>query len=949
MAGLNQDQLDAIQAIKNSSGLAQPLLDQAATLAKQGSTPLTFQDYTEDNINKYLSPYLDDVVNSTMALQDIQNREQQTGLAGNITAAGAWGGDRSGVVQAELARNQKLADNATIAQLKDQGFTNAQNQFNTANQTSLQAQQANNANALNSSFALGNLGTAEQNAALSGASALLNAGTLQQQQAQNDLSAKYGTWLQQQAYPYQQLDFLASVLPGVQQGTGTTTTTTKPAANPFSQILGLAATAAPFFIKDGGRVGLHNGGRPRLASGGVDAPSDIYALSGRSLTPSLQNMMEVGQMGSGLGYAPIPNAPEIPSSFIQMASPTGGNGIGPVPDISGGGDSGDGGMGKSLGTLAGTIYDAVNTPSPTSLNNWAHNSIESNLQGMVNGGGNGFASDLLGGMQSTNLNPSSGGLFGWLGLQDGGRARLADGGADDFDTLLDDLYPGPDGRGLGATALSPVQTPPEWRGKVTNFAEPVTDVPSGSGSLSSPAAQVGQVIRDADSGTDGDYLPPGWGLQHAPQVVPQIYKPKPDWRRAVAMAGAAMMAGRSPNFGENVGQGLAAGVQNYYDQVDKDNNPVVDHSGPSTLIRYADGTVVDTGLPTEAAMNARATSDWRREQTAQRTEAARVAAQDRADRLAFDREKAIEAQKDRDLQRDIARMNAGETRRYHDFQMGLDADGQPTSAAAEAVQADPNSASILAQTGLSLPAFMALTGQVTKLPRDKASRAQALKEAQDFANKNGVDTSTFATQYGAYNDTLKSNILRNNQTKIMEEELQGTLDNLKPVADAAGNGNLRWANVAKLFMGQEVNDPVVNQYAFNLNQLRSELAAYNGATQGRTGNNLTVQDYNEAERVIKNGLSSKGAEGFRKAIHAATDKMGEVLQRNIRNSNKAVWDLFGVGGQYDKTHPAPGAAAPAGGAPPAQTSPTVTTRDQFDALPSGTVYIGKDGKKYRKP
>lgn len=29
--------------------------------------------------------------------------------------------------------------------------------------------------------------------------------------------------------------------------------------------------------------------------------------------------------------------------------------------------------------------------------------------------------------------------------------------------------------------------------------------------------------------------------------------------------------------------------------------------------------------------------------------------------------------------------------------------------------------------------------------------------------------------------------------------------------------------------------------------------------------------------------------------------------------------------------------------------PTVTTREQFDALPSGTVYIGKDGKKYRKP
>lgn len=38
-------------------------------------------------------------------------------------------------------------------------------------------------------------------------------------------------------------------------------------------------------------------------------------------------------------------------------------------------------------------------------------------------------------------------------------------------------------------------------------------------------------------------------------------------------------------------------------------------------------------------------------------------------------------------------------------------------------------------------------------------------------------------------------------------------------------------------------------------------------------------------------------------------------------------------------------------APPARVTKagTVTTREQFDALPSGTVYTGKDGKQYRKP
>lgn len=50
----------------------------------------------------------------------------------------------------------------------------------------------------------------------------------------------------------------------------------------------------------------------------------------------------------------------------------------------------------------------------------------------------------------------------------------------------------------------------------------------------------------------------------------------------------------------------------------------------------------------------------------------------------------------------------------------------------------------------------------------------------------------------------------------------------------------------------------------------------------------------------------------------------------------------------------PGAApVPAGPAPSAATSSSmpqkVTSQAEFDALPSGTVYVGKNGKRYRKP
>ncbi len=225
---------------------------------------------------------------------------------------------------------------------------------------------------------------------------------------------------------------------------------------------------------------------------------------------------------------------------------------------------------------------------------------------------------------------------------------------------------------------------------------------------------------------------------------------------------------------------------------------------------------------------------------------------------------------------------------------------------------DPDSGSILKQTGLSLPAFMALTGKASSLPRDAATRNRAFAEAQAFANKRGVDVSTLTSQYQAYNETLNKNIQRVNQTKIMEGELAGTIDNLQPVADAAGAGRLKIANVAKIWAGQETNDPTTEQYAFQLNQLRSELAAYNGALQGRTGASLTQQDYAEAERVIKNGLSSKGAEGLRSAVSAATQKMGAVLAKNVDTARKGVWDLFGVGGNFKPQAPSASSSTTSG-------------------------------------
>lgn len=214
------------------------------------------------------------------------------------------------------------------------------------------------------------------------------------------------------------------------------------------------------------------------------------------------------------------------------------------------------------------------------------------------------------------------------------------------------------------------------------------------------------------------------------------------------------------------------------------------------------------------------------------------------------------------------------------------------------LMSDPESQSILANTGLSLPAFTVLTGQTSQLSRDAATRKRAMAEAQEWANKRGVDISTMASQYKIYNEVLARNISRMNNTKIMESELQGTIQNLQGVIAEKDLGNLRFANVAKIWAGQEVNDPLAQQYAMHLYQLRNELAAYGAATQGRSGNEITIQDYNEAQNTIRNGISKGSLSGLATAVENSTEKMGTVMQKSVETARKAVWDLFGVGENY---------------------------------------------------
>jgi hypothetical protein len=83
---------------------------------------------------QFMSPYQQDVINTTLSQYDIQAQKGLPGLAAQAIGAGAYGGGREGVQRAEYQTQSDLNRALLQAQLQQQGFGQAQglatNQFN---------------------------------------------------------------------------------------------------------------------------------------------------------------------------------------------------------------------------------------------------------------------------------------------------------------------------------------------------------------------------------------------------------------------------------------------------------------------------------------------------------------------------------------------------------------------------------------------------------------------------------------------------------------------------------------------------------------------------------------------------------------------------------------------------------------------------------------------------
>ncbi len=225
VAQLNEQQMTGIGNVNAAAGSYQPYLADAtgATMAGMGSA-----NPAELEISKYMNPFQQDVINSTMARMRQEQEQAQSGALGTAISSGAFGGDRAGIAAANLAQQQGMATGATLAGLNAQNYQQALQAAQQQQGVGLGAEQANLARLLSGGQQLAGLGQAAQAMGLQGAEAQINAGTLGQQTEQAGKTALYNQFQQEQAYPFQVAQFLANIAASTGALSGSTTTTTQP-------------------------------------------------------------------------------------------------------------------------------------------------------------------------------------------------------------------------------------------------------------------------------------------------------------------------------------------------------------------------------------------------------------------------------------------------------------------------------------------------------------------------------------------------------------------------------------------------------------------------------------------------------------------------------------------------------------------------------------------------
>lgn len=240
----------------------------AAGLGALGAqyAPTQFQggQFGQQQADQYMSPYMQNVV-------DVQQREAQrqadiatVGRNAQATGAGAFGGSRQAIMDAEAGRNLATQQGTIQATGLQNAFNQAQTQYNTDQSRGMQAAQlGEQSKQYGAGYGMQGLQTALQGAGQLGAlggqqfqqgvdiNKLQQAtGATQQAQQQQALTQQYQDFLAQKQHPYQQLSYMSDMLRGLPMSQSTQSLFQAPPSNLSTAVgLGTAALGASQLMK----------------------------------------------------------------------------------------------------------------------------------------------------------------------------------------------------------------------------------------------------------------------------------------------------------------------------------------------------------------------------------------------------------------------------------------------------------------------------------------------------------------------------------------------------------------------------------------------------------------------------------------------------------------------------------------------------------------------------
>jgi len=193
----------------------------ASTVGGMSYAPTT-TDFNATQAQQYMNPYLQMSLNPQLEEARRQSQITQMGNSAKMAQAGAFGGSRQAIMDAETQRN--LGTN--LANITGAGyntaFTNAQQQFNADQARRAQEAQfganyglGTQAAALNAANIQGQLGLTQNQASLANLNAQLGAGTTERGITAEGIAADQAEFEKQRQFPYQQVQFQRDMISGM--------------------------------------------------------------------------------------------------------------------------------------------------------------------------------------------------------------------------------------------------------------------------------------------------------------------------------------------------------------------------------------------------------------------------------------------------------------------------------------------------------------------------------------------------------------------------------------------------------------------------------------------------------------------------------------------------------------------------------------------------------------